>query len=255
MGSIDSLNYARTRVELNGDWERYIHDKFVDIIQVPSSLHPLGAYRLQRNFLLSRVVTGRRAILHFDAINYYGRISVNGHDLGTTIPYLPREFDFTQYAQEGKNTVAVKIADATPLGDGAGKDEVAFGLSSGWEGYGGIIRDAYVEIRGDTFVDNVRLAYQLSGDYDSASCRAKVYVSSAAGGSGECELVLFWRQTQVARASKNMSFVAGPTEVELGFVVQEIALWSPEDPNLYELRARVKTAAGEDQWSCKTGLT
>ena len=36
--------------------------------------------------------------------------------------------------------------------------------------------------------------------------------------------------------------------------MKDVALWSPDDPNLYELKARVRTSGGEDQWSCRTGF-
>ena len=32
------------------------------------------------------------------------------------------------------------------------------------------------------------------------------------------------------------------------------ALWSPDDPNLYQLKARVKSEAGEHAWQCRTGF-
>jgi hypothetical protein len=254
MATMNSLNPSRTVVDLNGDWERHIHDKLVEIVQVPSSLRPLGVYRLQRSFLMPRLANGQRGILHLDAITYYGRVFVNGHELGSMIPYLPHEFDFTQYSQEGRNLVAVEITDAAPAPDGAGKDEVAFGFSGGWESYGGIIRDVYAEVRAGAFVDSVRFAYQLSNGYASAACTTKITVSSTTGSTGDLELALFWGPTEVARASKAMSFAKGATEVELAFEVKDLALWSPEDPNLYELKATVKTSMGEDQWSCQTGF-
>ena len=93
MAKMDSLNPTRTVVDLNGDWERYIHDKLVEVVRVPSSLPPLGVYRLQRSFLMPRLANGQRGIMHFDAITYYGRVFVNGHEFGSMIPYLPHEFD------------------------------------------------------------------------------------------------------------------------------------------------------------------
>src|ERR1019366_9234931 len=150
---------------------------------------------------------------------------------------------FTQYSQEGRNTVAVEITDAAPGADGAAKDAVAFGFSGGWESSGGIIRDVYVEVRAGAFVDSVRFAYQLSSGYASASCSTKVSVSSSATSSGDCELVLLLGSAEVARARKSMSFAAGTTEVELVFDVKDVALWSPEDPNLYELRAQIGRAS------------
>jgi len=99
------LQPSRTAVDLNGDWEKWVHGKVVDVITVPCSLHPSGLYRLRRNFLLPKLTNGNRAILHFNAINYHGRVFVNGKELGTTIPFLPHEFEFTIAAVEGRNTV------------------------------------------------------------------------------------------------------------------------------------------------------
>ena len=31
-------------------------------------------------------------------------------------------------------------------------------------------------------------------------------------------------------------------------------MWSPEEPNLYELRARLESDHGEDAWNCRTGF-
>ena len=112
MAQIEPLNPFRTVVDLNGDWERYIHGKLFDVISVPSSLRPSGTYRLQRTFLLPRLSSGQRAFVHFDAITYYGKVSVNGHELGSMIPYLPHEFECTQQAIEGRNTIEVEIVDA-----------------------------------------------------------------------------------------------------------------------------------------------
>ena len=112
MAQMEPLNPFRTVVDLNGDWERYIHGKLFDIISVPSSLRPSGTYRLKRTFLLPRLSSGQRAIVHFEAITYYGRVFVNGHELGSMIPYLPHEFECTQQATEGRNTIEVEIVDA-----------------------------------------------------------------------------------------------------------------------------------------------
>ena len=98
MAQMEPLNPFRTVVDLNGDWERYIHGKLFDVISVPSSLRPSGTYRLQRTFLLPRLSNGQRAFVHFDAITYYGKVFVNGHELGSMIPYLPHEFECTQQA-------------------------------------------------------------------------------------------------------------------------------------------------------------
>src|SRR5438132_8760406 len=99
MMQVAAVNSSRVVVDLNGDWERYVHDRLVGTVRVPSSLRPGGLYSLRREFLLPRLVNQERAILRFNAINYHGRVSVNGKQLGTTVPYVPQEFDCTQQSQ------------------------------------------------------------------------------------------------------------------------------------------------------------
>src|SRR5271157_5240103 len=244
----------RSRVDLAGAWERHVHGKLVDVIPVPSSQHPLGFYHLQREFLLPALTVRQRAVVHFEAITYHGRVFVNGAELGTLGPYVPYEFDFAAHAQEGKNQIDVAIADLHPDPTGAGKDEIALGVNPGWEAYGGIIRDVYVEIRPAAFINNVRLGYKLNADYTQAACRAQVMVSSLTETSGNVELVLLRAGSEVARAQKKAPLASGASEVEMVFNVSSPALWSPEEPNLYQLRARLASEHGEDAWSCRTGF-
>ena len=179
------------------------------IVPVPSSLAPGGVYSLRREFLLPRLGGQERAILHFNAINYHGRVSLNGTQLGATIPYVPQEFDGTQQAREGRNTVEVQIVDAGTGPNGLGKDEVVFGTPGGWESYGGIIRDAYAEIRPASYVDNVRFGYRLGEGYRKASCTAQVFVAANETGERECELVLLWGGSEVASARTRVRLSTG----------------------------------------------
>ncbi|MGH9455690.1 MAG: sugar-binding domain-containing protein, partial [Terriglobia bacterium] len=118
---------SRSRQDLGGRWERHVHGKQFDVVQVPSSLHPLGYYKLHREFLLPKLPAHERAYVHFEGITYYGRVAVNGVELGTMGPYVPYEFEFTAQAKEGTNQIEVGIADLVPGPDGAGKDELALG--------------------------------------------------------------------------------------------------------------------------------
>ena len=245
---------SRSRMDLAGTWERHVHGKLVEVIPVPSSQRPQGFYRLKREFLLPALAGGERAIVHFEAITYHGRVSVNGVELGTMGPYLAYEFEFTAHAKEGKNQIDVAIADLHPDPTGAGYDELALGVNPGWEAYGGIIRDVYVEIRPVAYIDRVRLAYQLPVGYTKASCQARVFVSSSVTGAGNLEVSLWKGESEVAHAERVVDLTAGVTEAEVSFPVAAPDLWSPEEPNLYTLRARLQTEQGEDTWRCRTGF-
>jgi hypothetical protein len=251
---MDSLNPARTVVDLNGDWDQYIHNKHIAVVRVPSSLRPWGFYFLKRNFLLPGFSKSERAILHFEGITYFARVLVNGHELGTMVPYVPHEFDFTAQAQEGKNLVEVAIADACPEPGGAGRDELNLGLTVGWETYGGIIRDVWAEIRPAAFIDNVRFGYELKNSYSIASCSPQILVDCNKAQPCEYELALLFGSAEVARSKNTTQLKTGVNEIPVHFEVNAPALWSPSDPNLYQLRAMVKTEAGEHHWQCRTGF-
>ncbi len=245
---------GRARVSLNGEWQRYIDGELYDTVTVPSSQRPTGLYNLKRSFLLPRLSASQRSVIHFEGITYLGCASVNGAELGTMRLYVPYEFDFTSHAREGTNEVDVAMADLVPEPGGGGTHEIALGVNPGWEAYGGIIRDAWVEIRPAAFVDNVRFGYSLNADYTRAACRTQVYVDAVRAASAEVLLTLSHGKSEVARTTKQVALKSDGNEVELAFDLSNPVLWSPETPNLYTLSATLRTPEGEDQWSCLTGF-
>jgi hypothetical protein len=122
---------SRSRISLNGEWEHRVNGKFYEAITVPSSRRPSGFYSLNRQFVLPRFDRGDRAFVHFEAITYWGRVSLNGQKLGTMGPYIPYEFEFTTVANEGANEIAVAMADLLPFADGTAKPEIAMGIHPG----------------------------------------------------------------------------------------------------------------------------
>jgi len=252
--AVNPAGSQRSRVDLNGDWERYVNGVPFDLFRAPSSRRPLGYYQLRRSFLLPKLSPHQRAILHFDAITYHGRAFVNGAELGTMGPYLPYEFDFTAQAREGSNQVEVAIADLIPDPVGAGRDEIDLGLNPGWEGYGGIIRDVYVEVRPAAFINNLRLIYKLNSDYTTATCAVELHLSSSIEISGRLEVALYQGKTPVAKADRVVTISKGHSEAALTFELKAPLLWSPDEPNLYRLVAHLKTDSGMDRFDCRTGF-
>jgi Glycosyl hydrolases family 2, TIM barrel domain/Glycosyl hydrolases family 2 len=245
---------SRKRISLNGEWERQIGGKPWDVVTVPSSLHPTGFYTLQRTVVLPRLASGERAFLHFEAITYCARLSVNGKRMGVLGPYVPYEFEFTDAAREGANDVELEMADLVPWPDGTGKHEIALGVNPGWEAYGGIIRDAWVEIRPATYVENVRLAYRLGNGFESVVLEPRVIVASHGAALGKVECTLTRGDTKLAGTTKNVQLVPGNNDIEMSLDLQNPALWSPAEPNLYQLRATLTASDSSDNWSCRTGF-
>src|SRR5882724_6912987 len=245
---------SRSRVSLNGEWQRRIKGKLYDTIDVPSSCRPSGFYTLHREFVLQRLKQGERVFIHFEGITYWGQVSMNSQKLGEMAPYVPQEFEFTNVAREGENEIDVAIADLVPFANGTAKAQIRFGIHSGFEAYGGIIRDVWVEVRPVSFVENVRLAYELRNNYTNCTARPKVTISSNENVFAHLELVLSRNGVEVARTSEKYQLIAGLTDVELKLDIDDVALWSPEAPNLYEMKANLTTETSQDSWTCRTGL-
>jgi hypothetical protein len=244
----------RARVELNGAWERFVDGKLIDVVAAPSSLRLSGYYQLRRQITLPRLAANERAILHFDGISLYGHATVNGVPLGELDPYVPFEFDISSQVREGANIIEVAIADLAPGPDGAGKDALEIGINPGWEAYGGIIRDVYVELRPSSFVENVRFGFTLQPGLKRAICKAEVLTSSSARADANIQASLYFGRNRVTGATAKAVLQAGSGRTELNFELDAPALWSPAQSNLYELRVVVDSPAGRDTWTQRTGF-
>jgi hypothetical protein len=245
---------TRARLPLHGEWELHIDGTPCGVVTVPASRRPSGYYRMNRSIVLPPLAPTDRVFIHFEAITYWGRVTVNGKPLGTMIPYVPHEFEFTAGARGGANQIEVEIADLVPLPDGTAAPEIALGVNPGWEAYGGIIRDVWVEIRPAAFIENVCLAYDFADGYSVCNGRPRVLISASTSGKVLLELFLKHGEVVVASASRSVELSAGSNEVELGFALNDPSLWSPDLPNLYEMTAFLGTSAGADTWKCNTGF-
>jgi hypothetical protein len=245
---------VRQRISLNGEWDRWIQDASYDRIRVPSSQHPTGLYRLKRLFSPLQLQQGERAFIRFEAITYHGRVFVNGTELGTMGPYVPYEFEITHEIRPEQNEVDVLLADLLPEPGGAGRHEIDLGHTPGWEAYGGIIRDVSIERRPSAFIQNVRFSYDLAGDYTTAKCHVRAFLSSTGERRGRLQAVLMRGQAEIAKGALDVAMSAGQSEAEINFDAPNPALWSPEEPNLYQLRVTLTSDSISDTWECRTGF-
>jgi beta-glucuronidase len=245
---------VRQRISLHGEWERWVHGALYDRVVVPSSMRPSGLYRLKRDLAFPQVPAGERAFLHFDAITYHARVFINDVELGTMGPYVPYEFEVTRQLRSGDNHIAVLIADLTPEPGGAGRDEIDLGHTPGWEAYGGIIRDVWMERRRSAFIRNVRFSYDLPSGYTKAACQVRAYVSSNVERRARVKITMAAGQAEVVQGETEIQLRAGDNEAEISFEVANPALWSPDEPNLYKLHVSLTSEGIADEWQCLTGF-
>lgn len=76
--------------------------------KVPSEYNPVGSYR--RDFNINSDWDGKKIFLHIGAMKSGGFVWLNGEYIGYSQgSKLPSEFDITQFAKFGKNTIAIQI--------------------------------------------------------------------------------------------------------------------------------------------------
>jgi hypothetical protein len=234
---------GQVRMDLGGYWQRWIGTHFHDTVLVPSSYRPLGTVRLRRSFELPALAARHRGILRFEGVSTQGKVSVNGHEVGTA-GWGRSEFDITAALSPGANQIGVEATDW----------QVPLGPNGAWEAYGGIIRDVFLEIRPDPYLENARLTYAADVATREVRCTLDAFVRSTADARATLTAELMRGGSVAARASQQIDVSAGESVRTLKWTVNRADLWSPDAPNLYELHVRLTSAGGEDVYSAETGF-
>ncbi len=242
----------RNRISLNGTWQQSVAGEQLREVLVPASFRPSGFYTLSRRIPPFKLGRQERAFLHFEAIALFGRAFCNGKELGEMNPYVPYDFEITGLLTEGNNIVSVELADLTPDARGKGVEALQMGINPGWEAYGGIIRDCWIETRPAVFIENVRLSYEFDTGYTGARCTARIWLNGKSAGPGSTALTLARDSYPIANLQQDLP--GNASEYELTFAVRDIALWAPETPDLYNLSVKIQTPAGSDEFVCRTGF-
>lgn len=235
-------------LSLNGAWS---FDKGVTqgsiVVPYPIESHLSGVelpllpgevlvYR--RRFAVPASWRGKRVILHFEAVDYEARASLNGKPLGSHRGgYSPFSFDITDCLKAGEgNELQVEVRDST---DSSSQSRGKQSLRPS-----GIWYTAASGIWGSVWLEPVPLAHiasvEPSGDPATGRVRVKVAVEGASQGErlrvaigaegkkmGETSLVFAERRSP--------SPSSATTVAELELAVPHPRPWSPESPFLYDL--------------------
>ena len=237
---------GQQRISLAGYWERWIAGQLYDTVLVPSSYRPVGTAVLVRVVDLPQHSSVQRVLLRFEGIAGNGTLRVNGHQVGILAPYTPHIFDVTDDVKSGPNKIQMELVDwQAPLG---------LGPAAAWENSGGIIYDAYAEIRTDPYIENARLTYRLSPDFKSADCTLDVFIHAT--GAQELHLTsdLLRDRDRVVHVQQDARSNAGTTVVSLHWMLDSIHLWSPDDPSLYQMSVTLDSRSGKDTFTTDTGF-
>lgn len=190
--------------------------------EIPTQFNPVANY--VKYFTVLENMQGKRLFVSFQGVESGFALWCNGSYVGySEDTFTPSEFELTSYLKEGENKLAVQVFKWT---SGSWCEDQDFFRFSG------IFRDVYLYSIPDTHVSDIRIKTILNDTYD----RGNLEIVLEAIGHGKAELILT-RQGEEAARTEAVLEDGQSTVAEL--TVEQPALWSAEQPNLYDLMIQV----------------
>lgn len=234
----------------------------VEIIAVPASWNDqfedwrdyTGAAWYQTAFDLPWGWSGQRIFIRFNAVSYLTEVWLNGERLGEHEGgYLPFVFDITDRIKETGNTLVVRVdgnlaPDRVPPGKLAGMPGTAFpnvnypDTSFDFFPYCGIQRPVLIYTEPHNAINDLTVITEIDG----TNGMVQVQIARTPG------------ETLIARVSltgHGAQLWAETSRDSAKLTVPNAALWSPDAPNLYDLRVElVQNGAMVDCYTLAIGI-
>lgn len=199
---------------------------------VNKSLSPEQRLWYRRFFTLNDDFSGKRAILHFEAVDWQCSVWVNGKSVGEhTGGYNPFSFDITDVLNDGENELVVKVYDPTDSGHQQRGKQVNKTHGFWYTATSGIWQTVWLEPVNYCHIENIR----LTPDIDNGTVEIKVNHNCKCGGK------LFAKVLDGDKA-----VFEGEIQTETKISVPDAKLWSPEDPFLYGLELTLECEGEKD---------
>ena len=221
-------------LSLNGLWDVKLGDGTESPILVPfpieSALSGVMKHSdrmtYRRNFEVPPGWSGRRILLHFGAVDWETKVSVNGKEIGSHRGgYDGFSFDITAALNSvGRQQIQVEVFDPTDLGgQPRGKQKLKSG-SIMYTPSSGIWQTVWLEPVSENHIDALKMVPDLDGGF------LKLTVT----GHGAVHAV-------VSDSGREIAQVSGAAGSELKLAIPDPKRWSPDSPFLYDLRVKLKS--------------
>lgn len=231
---------------LNGQWNYRISqtaqgEGYDGTITVPFSpecllsgvgrvLMPEETLVYNRTFNLPEGFIKDKTFLHFGAVDYICKVTLNGVDVGGHRGgYTPFSLDVSSAVREGENTVTVSVTDPSDTGvQSRGKQKLNAGTGIWYTPQSGIWQTVWLESVNADYVHKVR----FTPDIDNG----RVCIEIFAGDYSEKAF------TVIKLKDKTVFEAETPVNEPFFADIPDQQLWSPENPVLYDVFVTI----GED---------
>lgn len=191
-----------------------------------------ATHMYRKTFSLPEAFSGKNVLLHFGAVDWRCYVYVNGQLAGThdggSVPFA---FDITSLLNEGaEQELQVAVWDPTDGGQPNGKQSVS--PNGIWyTPNSGIWQTVWLEPVSPTYIES----YEPIPNIDNSTVSIKVKTSAP------CSVTL-----TVKDGSNSVVEQTGDSEQTFTLSIPSAKLWSPDEPNLYNLDITLKNEEGQE---------
>jgi hypothetical protein len=194
-----------------------------------------GTATYQRNFAVPEDLKGKQLALCFGAVSEFAIVSVNGVELGRHEGgYLPFEIVIPDHPLKADNhlEVVATLPDAQRQEGYADFAEIPHGKQSWYGPQGGIWQSVRLEARDPVHITALR--------FDPIWPEGRLDISATISEAAEASLALEIVGPDGAVAHDS-SHVVSAGRVQGSVVLESVKAWSPDAPNLYRVRATLRS--------------
>ena len=229
-------------LNLNGLWDLKLGDGTEASILVPFAIESAlsGVMKhsdrltYRRSFEIPQGWSGRRVLLHFGAVDWETKVSINGKEVGVHRGgYDEFSFDITS-ALKPQRAQEIKIEVFDPTNDGGqprGK-QTLFPKGIMYTPTSGIWQTVWLEPVAEAHIGSLKLAPDLDG-----GCLRVTVERAGPGAKGEANTV----EAVASDGDQPVAQVSGPAGQEIKLDLANPKLWSPDAPHLYDLKVTLKS--------------
>lgn len=204
---------------------------------IPDGYNPVGSYK--RNFTIPLDWNGQEIFIHLGAVKSAFYIWVNGEKVGySQDSKLPAEFNLTNFVKPGENNIALEVYRWS---DGSYLECQDFWRISGIE------RDVYLYARPKVYINDYFAKAGLTNNYKTGDFNLDIEIANVLSKVQKGSVSIEIEKDNKTIYTANKPFQISINEVtKLNFTttVPNVATWSAEIPNLYQLTIQLKDKKG-----------
>ena len=197
---------------------------------------------------------GRRVFLCFGAVDYLCEVYIDGEYVGSHKGgYSYFEFDITGYLKKDGNVLTLRVEDRLDPSIPRGKQYWSKSADRCWyTPVSGIWQPVWLEERGDVYIESVR----VTPDIDNRMAHFEALISGVSDEETSLHIEITkdgktYADTSVRCAEKRNCFSLYIKEDDY---IDETHHWTPDNPQLYEVKCTLETGKSCDTVSLQFGM-